>query len=175
MYAELAILKRKSGGVGRGHRPLVRAFLSALGIVLLSVSVTGCDPLVLADAPLAIRGKDGSFEVAVCRPAQVIGVLVESRSTGLGATWQRVWLASGELDVVAGETIGASEVPEGLTAETWGAPELTGSGTISITLTIPDGTLDALIKVPDTGIPEAKWLHDDGELSGSPCAPNGSD
>jgi hypothetical protein len=149
-------------------RHLRRTVLGVTGIVVMAGLLAACDPLALANAPLSIRMQSGAFELAVCQPVHVVGVLLESRSSDLGAQWKEVWVASGDVDLAATTVLTSDHVPEGLTAKSWGSPTLVGRGNITITLSKPGGTLDAFIAVPDTGIPDELWLHDDGSLTRGP-------
>jgi hypothetical protein len=138
--------------------------------VTLVPLLAGCDPLVSGDDPIAARLEGGVFTVAVCRSWNLTSVLVETRSAEPGSDWVSAWVGNGQTSLVTGDVLTSDSPPPGFSASAWNIPALDSNDELTITLVGEDQeTLDAIIRVPESGFPDAGWLQPDGTITHEAC------
>lgn len=136
----------------------------------MTCALAGCDPLVSGDDPISVNSNAGVFTITVCEQWTLTSVLVQTRPSAFGAKWEDVLIAEGRSVLEPGETLSASAPPVGMTDSVWLEPTLEPNDRLTITLGGEnDDTLDAILTVPEGGLPSEQWLQADGRITAIPC------
>ena len=151
----------------RTPRIAALALVTCVGLPLL---LTGCDPLVSGEDPIAAQLNGSVFSITVCQPWTLTSVLVQTRSSKWGGQWDNVWVADGRTELLSGDVLSSVAPPDGLSISNWAKPTLEPGDSLTITLIgLNAETLDAIVQVPDSGMPSDGWLQADGTITDSAC------
>ena len=144
--------------------------IALAGVVTIVVAGCGIVEVPLL-GPLAIRGGDEGFEVAVCEAISARGFSMSERKSD-DSEWIYFWEADQRVDIRDGDILSPSRgsdfgLPDG------SEPAMAPGSAVDIFILDQSGdgadTISAAFHVPDEGLPTLQWLHPDGSVSDEAC------
>ena len=120
--------------------------------------------------PTAISRNGDSLLIAVCTDAHVTDVRVEAR--GFQVSWEEVFIATGDAELKEGDVFSTDGSIPGLAAGVAVSPDFNKLNhfMVGLSSSYSKSPLSAAsFDVPESGMPEGKWLHWDGKITEEPC------
>lgn len=149
-----------------------RRVLSAICCIAMFPSLTSCffgDP-DYAISPTTISRAGDALLVSVCADVRFTDVSVEARK--FPNNWKEVYVATGDAELKAGDIFSSQGTIPGLNASVAVLPDFTAMGQIMVVLSdsrTKSPVSSAAFDVPESGVPEGKWLHWDGTITVNAC------